>query len=243
MNDCVEISVLGPIEIVGQGGRVAVVGTRVRRFLGLLVVEAGRAVSFDRLVDVVWTSGRRPGSSAVHSMATRVRSLVGPDCIRLEDHSYVLDVPSDNIDADRFEREVLEAVGTLGEDPAAAMLASDHALRLWRGEPYGDLASDDPFRLEAIRLTELRNAACETVSAGALAAGMHERAVLAAQQLTSELPYRDRSWELLVKALWEDGRRVEALEAIRRCADLMTAAGLELPDSLASFGRKHGHAG
>jgi len=232
---CARISVLGPIEVVGSDGCVRTAGDRIRRLLGLLVIERGRAVPIDRLVDIVWTDGRAPGLSAVHSAVTRLRSLVGSECLRLEDHSYLLSVPPESIDAVLFERHVMEAVHSLGNDPQKAIAEAEAALEMWRGEPYGELASEDPFRLEALRLTDLHDAASETVAAAALACDMLERAVLVSRRLTLDLPYRDRSWELLVEALWRSGRRVEALQAVDRCETTMSEAGLRPPSSLTSL--------
>ncbi len=177
-------------------------------------------------------------AARLHSTVTRARSLVGEDCLRREDHSYTLATPSQLVDAIRFEREVLNARERLATDPGTAVAEAAHALDGWRGTPYGDLAGDDPFRLEAIRLTELRDAAVETVAAGALASGMDERAILAARELVSRLPYRDRSWELLVEALWKAGRRIEAMDAIECCAGVMNDAGFGLPHALAAFSER-----
>lgn len=230
MDNCTEISVLGPIEVAGPRGREPVGGLRARRFLGLLAVELGRAVPIDRILEVVWPDRRPPGVSGVHSIATRVRALVGADAIALEDHSYALAVPPSIVDAVRFEDAVIGAAAEVDHDPEAALATANDALSMWRGQPYGELAGDDPFRLEAIRLTELRYAGCETVAAGALAAGLGERAIMAAEQLTSEVPYRDRGWQLLVEALWTSGRRVEAQMARERCAAVMASAGFSAPE-------------
>ncbi len=231
---------LGPIEVVGPSGRTPVGGPRVRAFLGLLVLEVGHAVPVDRLVEVVWHGDAT--TSAVQTVATRVRILVGTDCLLSEDHSYVLAIDPTRVDARRFEEAVLRAAEELPADPEGAVGRSERALEMWRGVPYGDLADSDPYRLESIRLTDLHQAARETVAAGALARGWYERAVVEAQQLVADVPYRDAAWELLVESLWRSGRRVEALEAVGRCAAEMREARLPLPPSLASYAEKRGVA-
>ncbi len=233
---CSEISVLGPIEVVGPSGRTPVGGPRVRGFLGLLVLEIGHAVPVDRLVEVVWNGDAT--TSAVQTAATRVRGLVGADRLLSEDHSYLLAIDPTLVDARRFEDAVLRAEEELRSDPESAVGRSERALEMWRGVPYGDLADSDPYRLESIRLTDLHQAARATRAAGALARGWYERAVAEARQLVADVPYRDTAWELLVESLWRSGRRAEALETVDRCAAEMGRARLPLPSSLASYAEK-----
>jgi len=96
------------------------------------------------------------------------------------------------------------------------------ALHLWRGRPYGDFADDEPFRLEAIRLEELKLAVVETRIASEIALG-HEKMVTGSlESLVQEHPFRERFWQLLILSLALGGRRVEAL---RSCADLRTVLG------------------
>ncbi len=93
---------------------------------------------------------------------------------------------------------------------------------MWRGRPFGDFADDEPFRLEAIRLEELRLAMVETGIAAEIALG-HENLVTGRLEgLVQEHPFRERFWQLLILALALGGRRVEAL---RSCSDLRRVLG------------------
>jgi DNA-binding SARP family transcriptional activator len=147
------------------------------------------------------------------------------------DHAYLLDVDLDDVDALRFERLVDEAVAHR-EEPEAARRLSHEALDLWRGIPFGDLADEEPFRLEALRLDQLRLAAMELRIEADIALGRSELVVGALEAAVEELPYREHLWHLLIDALAADGRRVEALRACDRLRRMLGEVGLVPGDEL-----------
>lgn len=149
------ISVLGPVRVTTPAGDVDLGGRRPQKVLGALVMGVGHTVSMDHLVDVVW--GDDPPDHAVNtvqSYVSRLRHVLGPDAIRSIEGGYLLDVGADELDALIFERLVRNAREE--SDPERVRASSREALRLWRGVPFGDLSREDPFRLEAVRLDELR---------------------------------------------------------------------------------------
>jgi len=228
MTDRPEIFVLGPI-LVGNGDQTrSPGGRRSRAFLAALTISVNHAVRIDTLVDVVWTD-RPPASidTAVHSLATRMRELLGPESVVLEDHAYRLVATCDQIDACRFERLSMTAEALLGDDPAKAVEVAREALGLWRGPAYSDLADQDPFRLEAIRLEELRVSTTETLVAGELAIGQSTRAIPMLFTMLEETPYREHLWGLLIEALGATGRRGEAITVYERYELTMKGIGLE----------------
>ena len=69
----------------------------------------------------------------------------------------------DQVDALRFEQLVRAATADHCSPQESRSLCHE-ALQLWRGVPFGELADVDPFRLEAMRLDELRMLAMETLN-------------------------------------------------------------------------------
>ena len=104
---------------------------------------------------------------------------------------------------------------------------SREALGLWRGRPFGDLADDEGFRLEAYRLDELRLVAMELSLEADLALGRHELVVGELESSVEEYPYRERLWLLLIEALALGDRRVEALRTCARLRDVLADVGIE----------------
>ena len=222
-----QIRVLGPIDLLTPSGPVSIGGRRPRMLIGALSIAATRTVAIDHLLDVLW--GDDPPASAIntlHSNISRLRAVLGSDAIRLVDHSYRLGVCVENLDALEFERLIRAA----GEDecpPARARDLCHRALALWRGSPFGDLGDVDPFRLEAIRLDELRLIAMETQLEAEMAMNHPELVIGALESAVRESPYRERLWFLLIEALAKAGRRVEALRACTELRELLGEVGLD----------------
>lgn len=227
------IRVLGPIDIVTRADTVPVGGHRVRALLAALVVSAGRAVPVAVLRQILWND--RPPPAADNTMQTHVsqlRQLLGADAIVNVDHSYRLDVDAGCIDAVQFERLLTSATEARAEHERCRDSCRE-ALAMWRGRPFGDLADDDPFDLEAYRLDELRLATMELMLESELALGRHELIVGELENAVVEHPYHEGLWYLLIDALARSGRRVEALRACQRLRDVLVEAGIEATDRLA----------
>jgi DNA-binding SARP family transcriptional activator len=145
----------------------------------------------------------------------------------LEDHSYCLLAGCADIDGCLFERLAVEAEDVVDVDPERALSTAKQALDLWRGPAYGDLGDVDPFRLEAIRLDQIRCSVTETLIDAELALGHETRAIPMLMTMLDETPYREHMWGRLILALGREGRRGEALETFDRYMATMRELGLE----------------
>ena len=86
-----EFRVLGPLEVIGPRGPLAIASARQRAVLALLVLDLGRTVASDRLVDEIW--GEDPPPSALHALRVHVAGLrraLGPDRIQTQPGGYQL---------------------------------------------------------------------------------------------------------------------------------------------------------
>jgi predicted ATPase/DNA-binding SARP family transcriptional activator len=208
------IRVLGPVEVVGDEGSVAL-PAKHRRLLAVLALANGRSVDSDRLVDAVW--GEAPPASArklVQVYVSQLRKLL-PAAISIvtQPGAYGLALPAGAIDAQRFERHVEDGVeARRAGNPALAVSLVDQGLSLWRGSAYGDLAGEDAFRGEAERLEELRLVALEERIEAKLALGRHADVLGDVMSLAGEHAYRERLHEFVMLALYRCGRQSDALE-------------------------------
>ena len=244
MEECT-VRVLGPVDVMTPDGPMSVGGPQARAVLAALAIGAGHAVAVDLLHQTLW--GDSPPDSAdntLQSYISDLRHILGTSAIVRVDHAYELDIDAQNIDAVRFETLLGRAVVAKQEPEECLRLCRD-ALGLWRGRPFGDLADDDPFRLEAYRLDELRLATMELSIEADLALGNHELVVGELEVAIEEHPYREHLWHLLIEALAASGRRVEALRACRRLRDVLAEVGVEAGDDLLSLEQRilEGHAG
>ncbi len=206
-----EFRILGPLEVVGDGGPVPLAGQKLRTLLGALLVHAGEVVSTDRLVDELW--GEHPPKTATTSlqnMVSQLRKALGADVLVTRPPGYALEVEPGQVDAARFERLVAEARGAPAQE--RARLLRD-ALALWRGPALADLAFEPAAEGEARRLEELRLEAFEERIAADLELGLGQELVSELEPLVQAHPLRERFRRQLMLALYRSGRQVEALQA------------------------------
>src|ERR671932_702477 len=122
-----EFRLLGPIEVRSGGQPLQLGGPKQRALLALLLVEAGRAVSTDRIVDALW--GEHPPRTAQTSLqnfVSQLRKLLGPEVLVTKPPGYLLRARPD---ADRVHELVGEARAAASPEDRAAKLVEEHPLR------------------------------------------------------------------------------------------------------------------
>jgi DNA-binding SARP family transcriptional activator len=201
-----------------DGRELAVGGPRLRTLLALLLVDPGRVVTTERLIDGLYGGNPpRGAANALQSQVSRLRQLLreqdrpGP-LVEFHPAGYRLAVDADQVDAHRFQRLAAEGRRALasGDRPRAAALLRE-ALDLWRGPALAD-AGNVPFaRAQAVRLEELRVSVIEDRAEAELALGGRPELVAELEQLVAAYPLRERLRGLLMRALYADGRQAEAL--------------------------------
>lgn len=209
-----EIRVLGPFEVVGAGGPVALADKQAR-LLAALVLAEGRACGVDELVEAVW-NGAAPASARklVQVYVSQLRKAL-PEGIEIATQrgAYALALAPEVLDAARFERLLGEcAEARKAGNAALAFSLADRALWLWRGRAYGELAYEDFARAESERLEELRLDAVEERLSALLDLGRVPEALGDALAHAEDNALRERAHELAVLALYRSGRQADALD-------------------------------
>ncbi|MGN6797297.1 MAG: BTAD domain-containing putative transcriptional regulator [Gaiellaceae bacterium] len=221
-----EFRLLGPLEVEDDGRPIALAAAKERALLAVLVLRRGGRVSTDRLIDALW--GDAPPATALKSVQVYVahlRRALGSDRIVTHERGYELIVADGEVDLDRFERLVAQAVEA---EPRRAAELLGEALRLVRGAPLADLALEPWAVPEAAVIEERVLEATEARIDAELALGRHRRLVAELEELFSLHPYREHLLEQLMLALYRSGRQAEALKAYRAGVDrLRTELGLE----------------
>ena len=106
-------------------------------------------------------------------------------------------------------------------DPSVAITTLDDALALWRGPALADLTDRPSLLAEAARLDELRFEAQQERIEGLIAGGHDARAAGELETLVVQFPLREGLWELLMLALYRDGRQADALNAYQRAREIL----------------------
>ncbi len=213
-----EFRILGPLEVVGPDGPVHLGGPKQRATLAILLLNANRVVSIDRLADDLY-SGRAPVTAAtqVHRQISELRKALGEEA-RLETRApgYVLHLAAEQLDLRRFERLTEDAGQALvrGDSESAFELQRD-ALSLWRGPPLADLEHEPFAQIATGRLEEILLAALEQRVDAELALGRHRELVGELDELAAQHPLHEPFALRLMLALYRSGRQADALDVYR----------------------------
>ena len=211
--------VLGTVEARRDDVPLLIGGAKQRILLAVLALDRAHLVSADRLVDSIW--GENVPATALNTLqvyASNLRRALGADAavLRYQRPGYLLDVDPQAVDLGRFEALISQArADRRTGDLAQASRAYTSALAQWRGPALADLA-EEPFAAGTIvRLESERLTAREEQAEVELALGRHSDLIGPLQRLVVEHPLRERTYGLLMLALYRAGRQAEALQAYR----------------------------
>ncbi|MYS91310.1 MULTISPECIES: BTAD domain-containing putative transcriptional regulator [Streptomyces] len=220
-----EFQLLGPFAARHEGRQVLLGSRRQERcLLAVLLLHAGRAVTTDRLIDLLW-DGEPPDAAraTVHTYVGRLRAALRPYGVSVETRhdGYVVEQGPHEIDAQEFAGLVGQAADSA--DPADRVRLYDQALGLWRGPLLADVAVE-PLRARlGGRLGELRLSAVERRAETQLTMGLHDRVVADLTPLLEEHPTRERLVGAQMTALYRAGRQADALRLYRSTRTTLAA--------------------
>lgn len=231
-----EFRILGPVEVIDRDKALAMGGQKQRAVLAALLIDAGRVVSTDYLVDALW--GEHPPKTAPTSLqnfVSQLRKLLGPNVLVTKPPGYQLRLEPGQLDLDRFTHLVEEARSADAEERSVKLRK---ALTLWRGAPFADFMFESFAQPEIARLSELRLSVLEERIDADLEAGRHAELVGELEPLVAEYPLRERLRGQLMLTLYRSGRQAEALQTYQDARSaLVDELGIEPSPALS---RLHG---
>jgi DNA-binding SARP family transcriptional activator len=223
--------VLGPLEVRVRDRPLDLGGPRLRALLALLIAGAGRVTGVAAAAEALWDVDAPPDAHrTVRTYVSRLRRSLSPaatalgveELIATHPAGYVLHLPPDVLDAQRFERLVAAGRDALASgEPAVAVEQLTAALSLWHGDAYAEFTEIPALRSAAARLHDLRLAATEDRIDAELATGSGRTLVDELTALTTQHPGHDRLWAQLMTALYRAGRQADALDAFLRARTVL----------------------
>ncbi len=221
-----DVRVLGPVELTGDGAVGAVTGAKPRALLTYLALHVGEIVPLAALIELLW--GDEPPRTAERSLQTHVstvRRAVGPEGVVRHGDGWQLAVASVDVieftSAVRHAREAKRAGEHLD-----AFEQYEAALGLWRGPPV--LPVTPRGLAELTHWEEIHDDLVEERAEVLLASGEAAGLVADLEAAVAEAPLRERRWALLMLALYRAGRQAEALRAFQRLREVLAEElGLE----------------
>lgn len=227
----IDVEILGPLTVTVEGAAVHLGGPKPRGVLALLLLERGRIVPSETLVERLWgePAGDRPAATLqVHvsnlrkALAPLSDALGGTEVIVTRGSGYAVELPDGAVDLARFDRlvsDAREAAGG-GEVARAADLFAA-AAQLRKGEPLADLR-DELWWDDAVRplVRRLDAATVEGMSLG-LDAGRHAELLPVLEQMVQADPLDEGLRGMLMLALYRSGRQAAALSAYQEGRDAL----------------------
>ncbi|MFE9098278.1 BTAD domain-containing putative transcriptional regulator [Streptomyces sp. NPDC007264] len=223
MRHGLRFGLLGPPAVYDTDGVIRPIGGgKVRALLVALLLEPGRVVSVDVLMDALW--GGAPPASARASLqnhVTRLRRLLGDDGserLRAVPPGYLLRVDDGELDVRLFEDHVAAArAAHAGRDWERTVREASAALALWRGAPLSGLPPETGRYALVQRLQEARLLLLEWRYDAELQVGGARLGGLAPElaALVAGHPLREGFHRLLMLVLHRTGRPAEALAVHR----------------------------
>ncbi|MFB9239349.1 BTAD domain-containing putative transcriptional regulator [Plantactinospora siamensis] len=228
----VSYNVLGELQVLRHGERLRTGLRRQRTILGVLLLEPGRVVPTDRLIDLIW-HGHPPATArnALQGGVSGIRSMLGAIApVTWVPDGYRLDVSAGCVDLHRFRALVAEAKRLVGAERSSRL---KEALGLWRG-PVLEGTFTDELRVRLCQgLAEERLGAIEDRIATELALGWHTGLLGELTDLVRRYPERQILLEQLMIALYRSGQATAALTAYREARrKLVDSLGIEPNSSL-----------
>lgn len=221
------IALLGPLLVEVGGKATDIPRGHQRRLLVALALDAGRVVSVERLVDLLWSEDPPPSArNSLQSHLARLRRRLGGDqLLRRQEPGYRLIVADEDVDVRRFERLVAEAERASNE--AGRLVLLDEALGLWRSDEP-DVIVANGFDGEAVRLVRHRMTAHVARATAAVAAGDLRTAEADARAALEIDPLDEPAVVVLVRVLAMIGRVAEADDCVQRFRqELANTLGLD----------------
>jgi predicted ATPase/DNA-binding SARP family transcriptional activator len=215
-----EFRILGPLEVWDANRPVPLGGAKQRALLAILLLEANRVVSTDRLIELLW--GDEPPETVINTLqvcVSQLRKILEPahekgkpyQVVVSQPPGYLVRLTSGQLDGHRFQLLASEARERgIEANPEAAADRLRRALGLWRGPPLEEFSTERFAIGDIKRLNEMRIAALEDRIQADLSLGRHVELVEELESLVAEYPLRERLRAHLMLALYRSGRQAEA---------------------------------
>ena len=108
-----EFRILGPLEIDGPTGPIAIPAAKKRALLAALLLHPREVLARERLIDELWGELSPPTAvKALQTYISELRATLGDETIVTRPPGYELAIAPEHVDAGRFVADVRERVSS-----------------------------------------------------------------------------------------------------------------------------------
>lgn len=234
----VHLRLLGPMEVLDEGGAdITPAGGRERLCLATLAVDAPNSLSNERLAAELYRDRDTVDPrNAVQAVVSRLRRALGRQAHVVETTAGGYRLVDITVDIDEAERHLAAAAAAASADEARGLVGQAEALR--RGATLEGLEGD-LVDAERLRFDNLFADTVDAVARRRLVEGGDGGLVAELEAAVGRDPGREQRWELLMLALYRQGRQADALRAFQRARrHLAHELGLEPGPALVELERR-----
>ncbi|MGI9613378.1 MAG: BTAD domain-containing putative transcriptional regulator, partial [Acidimicrobiales bacterium] len=215
------LQLLGPLLVQDDEGRdLTPPGARERDGLVTLAIVSPDPLSTERIAAELYRERNASDPrNAVQAMVSRLRRCLGRSAGSIETTTNGYQLVDATLDVDHAEQLLSASIAE--PDPATATDLLEQAMELWHG-PTLDGLSGELIDAERLRIDGLRADAEDSVLERRLDSGIDQSLVGTLETAVREQPFREKRWELLMLALYREGRQAEALRAFQRARSLLS---------------------
>ncbi|MEJ3743074.1 BTAD domain-containing putative transcriptional regulator [Actinomycetes bacterium KLBMP 9797] len=219
--------ILGPLRVGGAEDAVVSAG-RDRIVLAMLLLNAGRVLSVNRLIEAMWdgpppSTARGQLQGCVSRLRRALAAALGVDVIATDPAGYTARLDADDLDASVFTRLTARARAAAGDDRLdEAREMYRQALALWRGPALEGIPSR-LVRQAAAALDEQHTVVIEECVDVELGLGRERELLAELTDLAQRYPLRERLRTQLMLALYRAGRQADALAVYRDARRVLAA--------------------
>ncbi|MEU7925370.1 BTAD domain-containing putative transcriptional regulator [Micromonospora sp. NPDC049107] len=218
-----ELCILGDLRVVAAGRPLELGPPKQRLVFAALAVDVGRSVPIEALVDRVWDDAPPADARGVlYTYLTRIRRILVaaqsaetvPITVGRSQTGYLLDIDPDRVDLHRLRRFAEQAQGLAAADPDRATLLRE-AVELWRGDPLDGLPGAWAARVREGLSQQLVRVLLDWADSE-IGQGRPGQVVDRLTVALERSPLVEPLAVTLMRALYFDGRRAEALDLYAR---------------------------
>jgi DNA-binding SARP family transcriptional activator len=232
----VRYELLGSLRIVGENGENSLTAPKIETLLAALLIRAEQLTSTSQLVDEIWHSEPpKRAIPALHVYVSQLRKFLSQcgsvgNPVVTKAPGYLLTLSADDeTDLYDFRRWMVDGEGRmrLAQYDAAAE-SFQCALSVWRGPVFGELREGPIIRGFGTWLNELRLECVASMVTCGLQSGRHSELIPFLYSVIAENPLNEIYYQQLMLALYQSGRRAEALKIYHNAREILRAElGLE----------------
>ena len=238
----VEFKLLGPIQVVVDGEPVTPSSRMQRVLLAVLMLQANRTVTIERLKEILWD---RPPASSHANLRTHisfVRKALrrhGEDRMIRQLGGYRLEVMPGELDLDEFRRMAARGRSLVAvDDLAGGCRALGQAVALGRGPAGSCLNAEGQLADQLAALNTERLQVFEEWIDIRLQLGEASAVVGAVHAHVADHPTREYAWGQLMRATYYAGDVAAALRAFSQARHMLVGQlGIEPGQQLRSLQR------